>query len=55
MDNQEESNNYNLMKVIGLVILMLMMLLTLFTKKDDATIFGIPGNTIHKTDSTSTQ
>jgi hypothetical protein len=55
MDNQRETNNYNLMKVIGLAVLMAIMLLALFTKKDDATIFGIPGNTIHKTDSTSTQ
>lgn len=53
MSNQQETNNYNLMKVIGLGILMLIMLLALFTKKDDGNIFGIPGNTIQKTDSTT--
>ncbi|WMX15641.1 MULTISPECIES: hypothetical protein [unclassified Aureispira] len=55
MNHQEETNNYNIMKVIGLGILMIVMLIALFNKKDDASVFGIPGNTIQKTDTTITQ
>jgi len=55
MDNQEETNNYNLMKAVGLGVLMVIMLLAFFTQKDDASIFGIPSETLHKTDSTSTK
>lgn len=53
MNEHEETNNYNLMKVIGLAILMAIMLLSLFMKKNDDNIFGIPGNTIHTTDTTT--
>lgn len=52
MNNQEETNNYNLMKVIGLALLMVIMLLSLFTKKNDDNFFGIPTNKIQKTDTT---
>ncbi|MFT5646653.1 MAG: hypothetical protein ACI976_001335 [Aureispira sp.] len=55
MDNQQETNNYNLIKAIGLSVLMIIMLFSFFTKKDDATIFGIPTNPIQKTDSTTVQ
>lgn len=55
MDNQHETNNYNLIKAIGLSVLMIIMLFSFFTKKDDTSLFGIPTNAIQKTDSTTVQ
>jgi hypothetical protein len=55
MDNQQEANNYNLMKVIGLGVLMTIMLFSFLTKKNDATFLGIPNHVIQKTDSSTTQ
>lgn len=55
MDNQEEINNHNLMKAIGLGVLMVVMLVSFLTRKNDATFLGIPENVIQKTDSTTAQ
>lgn len=55
MDNQQETNNYNLMKVIGLSVIMILMLFSFLSKKDSTSVLGIPNNKIHNTDSTSTQ
>jgi hypothetical protein len=55
MNNQQETNNYNLMKVIGLTVLMIVMLFSFLSQKDNSSIFGIPSNQIQQTDSTTVQ
>lgn len=55
MDNQQEMNNYTLMKVIGLGVLMLLMLFSFFTKKDNTSFLGIPNNAFHQTDSSAAE
>ncbi|WP_264790214.1 hypothetical protein [Aureispira anguillae] len=53
MYNQEETTNSNLIKVIGLGIFMLLILLTFFFRKSDATPFGLPLDQTEQVDSLS--
>lgn len=51
MYNQEKNTRHNLIKIIGLALLMVMLLLTLLFRKENSDPFGLPIPPTHTVDS----